>query len=801
VVSTVPLSADALNGGLPAEVSSFVGRGEDLRRARDLLASNRLLTLVGPGGVGKTRLALRLAGTVERQFGDGVCWVELRGVRDERLVPLTVAGALGVSLVEADFTAGLARFLVDKHLLLVLDNCEHLAASCARLLEALLGAAPRLKALASSRHVLNVSGEQLMTVQAFPVPDHDSEVSPENVATYDSVALFVDRVRAVQPRFRLTPESCAPIAELCRRLEGMPLALELAAAWLRGMTLDQVVQRLGTRRVYGPSDEGPDGFARTLESTIRASYELCSPEEQLLWGRLSVFAGGFDLRGAESVCAGQGLPVEGVLPALGGLVEQSVVQRAPASDAEAGWYQMLETIRSFGEGRLRRAGELRQLRLRHRDHYAGLAEQAADAFFGPGQNQWLLRIQRELDNLRAAIACCFREPGQAQIGLRMATALVDYWFATSVREGYGLLLQALDRVPEPTLVRANGLWAAAHAAMYVNEVAQGRRLLEECRDLADRLDDVRLRARVLQVEGEALFCDGDAPGCIARWDQGAAAFGDAGDPYGEFHVLMTSTAAAFFSGDPRLEGYARRGLALADEHGAESSKAGALYALGNAHWRAGRAAEAIRCYQESLRRWEPWMYVAGMPFAVEAIAWVVSAVRPDDLAARLLGASAAVWRRSGMRVDELPFYFEQDRQAQEAVRAAIGQERYEAAFAEGNSCSLEEALALATSIGKPKSGRPAPSRGEGEPGPLTKRESQVAELVAEGLTNKDIASRLLIAQRTVETHVENIIGKLGVRLRAQVAAWVASQRLPEAGPTPPPHSRRSADNGHGRAVE
>jgi predicted ATPase/DNA-binding CsgD family transcriptional regulator len=792
VVTTVPVSGDTLNGGLPAEVSSFVGRGEELRCSRDLLASNRLLTLIGPGGVGKSRLALRLARTVERQFGDGVCWVELRGVRDERLVPLTVAGALGVSLVEADFTTGLARFLADKHLLLVLDNCEHLAAGCARLLDALLGAGPDLKALASSRHVLDVSGEQLMMVHAFPVPNQDVEVVPENVDTYDSVALFVDRVRAVQPTFRLTPESGPPIAELCRRLEGMPLALELAASWLRDMTLDQVMQRLGTRRVYGPADEWPDGFARTLDSTIRASYELCSPEEQVLWGRLSVFAGGFDLDGAESVCAGQGMPVEGVLPALGGLVEQSVVQRVQLSDAEAGWYDMLETIRSFGEGRLRNTGELRQLRLSHRDHYAELVEQAADAFFGPGQNEWLLRIQRELDNLRAAIECCFREPGQAHVGLRMATGLIDYWFATSVREGYDLLLQVLTRVPEPTHVRANGLWAAAHAAMYVNEVAQGKRLLEECRDLAERFGDARLRGRVLQVEGEALFCDADAPGCIAVWDQSAAAFREAADLYGEFNVLLTGAAAAFFSDDPRLEGFARRALALADAQGAESSKAGALYALGNAHSRAGRAEEAIRCYQESLLRWQPGRYVAGMPFAVEAIAWVVSAVKPDDLPARLLGASAAVWRRSGMRVDELPFYFERDRQAKEAVRAAIGPERFEAAFAEGAKLSLEEALALATSVGKPRQA-PAPSPGEQQPGPLTKRESQVAELVADGLTNKDIASRLLISPRTVDTHVENILGKLGVRSRAQVATWVAGQRLPEDGPTPVPHSRRSAD--------
>ena len=219
-----------------------------------------------------------------------------------------------------------------------------------------------------------------------------------------------------------------------------------------------------------------------------------------------------------------------------------------------------------------------------------------------------------------------------------------------------------------------------------------------------------------------------------------AAFREAGDRYGEFNVLITSSAAAFFSDNPRLEEFARRAIALADERGAEFSKAAAmLLALGNAHWRAGRAEEAIRCYQESLRRWQPWMYFSMMPFAVEAIAWAVSAVRPDDLAARLLGASAMAWRRSGMKVDELSFYFERDQQAKEAVRAAIGPERFEAAFAEGASLSLDEALALATSLGKPRQA-PVPPPGEHQPGLLTKRESQVAALVADGLTNKDIAA-------------------------------------------------------------
>jgi predicted ATPase/DNA-binding CsgD family transcriptional regulator len=777
VVTTVSVSEDTLNGGLPDELSSFVGRGEELRRARELLGSNRLLTLVGPGGVGKSRLSLRLARDVGRQFGDGVCWVRLGGVRDERLVPLTVAGAMGVSLVEADFTEGLARFLVDKHVLLVLDNCEHLAVSCARLLEAVLPVAPHVKVVASSRHVLDVSGEQLMTVPALPVPDQDSEVSPEQVGAYDAVKLFMDRARVVQPAFRLTPMSCTTIAELCQRLEGMPLALELAASWLGGMTLDQVVHRVGTLGAFGSPDDGQDGAARILESTIRSSYELCSPAEQTLWCRLSVFAGGFDLPAAEAVCAGDGMPGQRVLAALDGLVKQSVVQRVQAPGVEPAWYHMLETIRLFAEGRLADAGELRSRRLTHRDHYAALAEQAGDEFFGPRQNEWLLRTQRELDNIRAAIEVCFREPGQSPVALRLATALVDYWFATSVREGYDLLRQALAQVPEPTLARANGLWAAAHAAMYINEVAEGKRLLAECRDLAERIDDVRLHARLLQVEGEALFCDGDAPGSIALWERSTAAFHEADDPYGEFHVLMTSSAAAFFTDDPRLEGYARRALVLADERGAESSRAAALYALGNAHWRAGRPDEAIRCYQESLRRWEPWMYVAGMPFAVEAIAWVVSARKPDQFAARLLGASAAVWRRSGMKVDRLPFYFEQDRQAKEAVRGAIGPDRFEAAFAEGASCSLGEALALATSLGKPSS-RPTPSSGDHRAGPLTKREWEVAELVAEGLSNKDIAARLLISQRTVATHVENILAKLGVRSRVQVASWVARQRLP-----------------------
>ena len=766
----MPVIQDAPPGVLPTVQTRLVGRGLELRRARELLASSRLLTLVGPGGVGKTRLSLRLAEEVGGNFADGVCWVELKAVRDERLVPLAVASALGITLADEDTTAGLARYLADKHLLLVLDNCEHLAAAARGLLEVVLGAAPRVKAVTSSRHVLDVPGEQLLIVPTLSVP-LNSDPSGLVAGASDAVDLFLDRVHEVQPTFRITEDNGDAVAALCRRLDGMPLALELAASWLRGMTVTDVVNDLDSRLDMAFADDGPNGAGRTLESTVRASHELCLPAERTLWARLSVFAGPFDLSAAESVCSDGELPKGSVLETVDGLLRQSVVRRVPELSAERAYYDMPVTIRLYGESRLRESGQLPLWQERHADYYAALAEQAGAGFFGPRQEQWLLRIRRELDELRAAIDYYLGAVDRPETALRLITALADYWFVASAREGYDLLQRALARVPEPSLTRATGLWAAAHTAMYVNEVAEGKRALEESRELAERLGDPTLSARVLQVEGEALFCDQDVAGCLETWQRAAGAFREVGDQYGEFQVLMTSSAASFFSGDPRLEEFAAGALALAEGRGAESSGAAAVYAMGNAHLLAGRPEEAIDCYQEAVRRWEPSMYLSGLAFAVEGIAWAAEAMKPDRHAARLLGASSAVWRRSGMQVDQLPFYLARDLQAREAVLAALGQERFEDALAQGARLAMDEALALAKSYRNPASGSGG-SPDSRRIGPLSRRESEVAELVAQGLTNQQIAERLLISHRTVETHVASIYVKLGVTSRSAVAAWM-----------------------------
>ncbi|MER6800112.1 ATP-binding protein, partial [Amycolatopsis mediterranei] len=339
-------------GNLPAELTSFVGRRHELGEAKRLLATARLVTLTGAGGVGKTRLALRVAADVRRAFPDGVWLVELADVGDPHLVPNTVATAFGLR-VTSDQAAGLAEYLEDKQLLLVLDNCEHVADECATLVAKLLAVSAGLRVLATSRHTLHVEGEHLLHVEPLPVPgDEDAGGGP-----VEAVTLFADRAAAVSPGFELTPDNRATVSRICRRLEGIPLAIELAAVRVRVLAVDQVLERLDDR--LGLLTSRPAAVQprrRTLEAAIDWSFELCTPAEQRLWAQASVFPGGFDLDAAEGVCvpAADG---GSALDVVAGLVDKSVLSRQNGTFGRHAWYRMLETVREYGGARLAAGGD------------------------------------------------------------------------------------------------------------------------------------------------------------------------------------------------------------------------------------------------------------------------------------------------------------------------------------------------------------------------------------------------------------------------------------------------------------
>ncbi|TDU86942.1 putative ATPase [Kribbella voronezhensis] len=760
-------------GKLPAELTSFVGRRRELAGTRRLLASTRLLTLTGVGGVGKTRLAMRLCAEVRRTFADGVWFVELAALHDSGLLGHTLAGALELSQVSANPTADLAEYLEDKHLLLVLDNCEHLADACAVLVSKLLAAAPQLRILATSRHVLGVEGEQIFPVPPLSTPP-ETELTPDDAGRYESIELFADRARSVSPEFELDAAGRPLVIELCRRLDGIPLAIELAAVWMRTLSPAQILDRIEDRfRLLATGKPAAPARQQALDAAIGWSYGLCSPAEQALWERLSVFAGGFDLEGAEEVCSGDGIDRAEVLELIAGLMNKSIITRKAMTDHSVAWYDMLGIIGQYGVDRLTAAGQARALRTRHRDYYRRMAAEWEADSFSPRQADWFIRLRREHDNFRAALDFCLSEPAEAAAALDIAAPIWNFWFAGFLREGHRYLVRALELAPEPTPARAEALWAASYLAMFLGESEQMSRLLAECEVLAERFGDDLLRARIAEVSGHALNYAGELPAAVARLEEGLAGFRAVGNHLGEFDVLILLAAATFFLGDPRVEQFSRQAFELADSHGAASSKAYALWTLGIVQWRDHDDAEqAGRSFREAIRLWLPLNDRTGIGFCVQALSWCASTAAPNELAARLMGASRAVWRSSGAHVDETTPYSQFDEQSRQRVRAALGDAAFEQAFEQGAAYSFEQAVSLALGKDTERGGAARPGRTGG----LTRREHEIAVLLSEGLSNKEIAARLVIGQRTVETHVEHVLGKLAFTSRAQVARWIAETR-------------------------
>jgi predicted ATPase/DNA-binding CsgD family transcriptional regulator len=785
MTSTKPMASG--RGALPAEMTSFVGRRRELAETRRMLASSRLLTLTGPGGVGKTRLALRMAAEVRRTFPDGVWFVELAALRDPQLLPHTLANALELRQVSADPAADLASYLEHQRILVVLDNCEHLTDACAVLASKLLASAPGLHILATSRHVLGGEGEQILSVLPLSVPEADRDVLAGDATHYESVTLFLDRAAAVAPGFAITDSNRSTVVELCRRLDGIPLAIELAAVWLRILSPAQILDRLEDRfRLLTGRRRAVPARQQALDATVGWSYDLCSPTEQLTWARLSVFSGGFDLDGAEAVCSGDGIDLDEVLSLVAGLVNKSIVVRHQATEHTTAWYQMLESIRQYGAERIADPDQVRALRVRHRDHYRNLADQFAAEGFGSRQADWFIRLRRESGNLRASIEFCLSEKGEAPAALEIVAPLWNFWFAGFLREGYRYLIRALDLASEPTPARAYGLWAASYLAMFATDFERNLTMLAECAEIAAGLDDDLLQARIMECRGHATLYQGDLPGAVELLEQARHDYQTIGDPLGEFDTLILLTACTFFLDDPRVDEFSRQALALAEHHGAQSSTAYALWSVGIAQWRAGDFGEATRSLRRSVRLFQPMHDLTGISFGVQALSWCAAFADPGERAARLLGAAQAVWRTSGAKVDETNAYSVFDTRSEDALREAMGSgafesELFQRAIAEGASYSFEQAVALALGEDDDAAGSDEGEAGQTrpsaeKPGGLTRREWEIAQLLGEGLSNRDIAERLVISQRTAETHVERILSKLGFTSRLQVVSWVADQQ-------------------------
>jgi non-specific serine/threonine protein kinase len=584
IVEFPSLSASqAPRTNLPAQLTSFIGREREIAEVTDLLTGTRLLTLTGTGGVGKTRLALQVATALLDRYPQGVWLVELASLADPALMPAALMTALEVQEQRGGTAMEtLLEALRTRHLLLVLDNCEHLRVACARLSEVLLRNCLRLHILATSREPLGLAGETRWRVPSLSVPATDQGAHLDPVARYEAVQLFLERAQAVRPQFALTAANVAAVARVCAQLDGIPLAIELAAARLSGLGVADLATRLDQRfRLLTGGSPTALPRQQTLQATVEWSYGLLTPPEQTLFARLSVFAGGWSLEGAEAVGAGGAIAMEEVLDLLASLVNRSLVLAEELDDGSTR-YWLLETLRQYGQERLAAAEETAQVQHRHTGYYLALTERAALELNGPGQLRWLDRLEREHANLRAALAWCVERSAQAQgdedakaaeIALRLAGSLHFFWlFRDHHAEGLAWLERALARgAAAPAAVRASALMSAGVLAGLVNDLARSYACLTQ---------SVVLSREIGAARGL----------CVALCPLGSTTWGSEQDKQADA-VLEESLALARGLGEPWLIGLAllhsifRVANSAAIERAEERARA----------WTAG--AEALRLFQ------------------------------------------------------------------------------------------------------------------------------------------------------------------------------------------------------------
>ncbi|WAM19004.1 protein kinase domain-containing protein [Rhodococcus sp. JS3073] len=758
-------------GNLPLELSSFVGRRHEITEAKNLLASSRLLTLVGIGGVGKTRLALRLATSIRREFADGAWLVELDEVRTPSRLIDVVAATLGVrDQTDRSLREILLDFLSSRELFLILDNCEQAVDAVADLATALLQHNPNLRILATSREPLTVAGEAILRVPPLTVPDPEREPSLQGLPRYDAVSLFTERATSAVSTFTLTDANKSAVTRICHRLDGLPLPIELAAARLRAMSPEQILQRLSNRyALLTRGSRGAPSRQQTLRLCVDWSYDLCSPREQLTWARLSVFIGGFDLDAAEYVC-GDNVQTEDLLDSVASLVDKSVLIREEHGTAVR--FRLLETLRAYGREKAQENGDYHALRRRHRDWFRQLARRAEDEFISPRQLEWIARFDSEQPNLRDAMDFCLADD-DADAGLQIATPLAQFWGSRGLlSEARRWLDEFLSRRGElPTTATVRALGVDCLMAEQQRDHERGAELVEQARALADQIDDPIAHAIVDHADGIVGLFSGDLSRAVSGLERALSVFRQAESDLALQIESLTLLGLAYqlldTEPDRAIECY-EEVLAIAEVHGESVYRSYALWAMAVAQWRLGAQGRAIDLLEQGLRLARLVDDPVGCANCFEAFAWVAGGSNPTR-AGTLMGAAETLGGVAGSPSVLVPNLLVYHEACERAARLALTDHVFEEVRKHGRALDLDSAVNYALGERPHKPVSPGSDT-------LTKREQQVAELVAEGLTNKAIAARLVISQRTAQGHVEHILTKLGFTSRAQVAAWVVEER-------------------------
>ncbi len=808
-----------LRSNLPTIPTSFVGRKRETAEIIQLLATTHLLSLVGAGGCGKTRIALRVAAELIGQFADGIYWVALARLADPMLVPQTVATVLNV--VEQPgkpLTDRLLDSLCDKQLLLVFDNCEHLLGACAQLVEAFISC-PNISILATSREPLGVIGEMLYPVLPLALPAVDLVV--DEIGQVDSVQLFVERARSILPTYGLTPDNAEIVATICRDLDGIPLAIELASARVNILSVQQIQTRLDHRLDLLVSASRADERHRTLRAAIDWSYDLLSSPERQVLQRLAVFAAGFTLNTAESVCADDEIQHSQMLDLLSSLVNKSLIvaETIQGSDAR---YHLLETIRQYVQEKLVASNEWSSTHDRHLECFLQLTEETEPKLRTPYQHLWLNWLETEHDNIRAALAWAL-EQQRIELGLRLANSLNGFWDARGyIWEGNPwyerLLPHADDKIP--LAVRSNALTFSSFMAMFVGDATtatlRGREAVALCEAageegkpllpfaLAGLLGGPRLaddyqtmymiNERIIELYrelddapmlGMSLFIQGGTAISLGKYDtarplleESLAIARAAGDSFRIANFLNSLGDLA------RCEGHFVQAQALYEESlsllrplGAARDIPVTLHNLAHVYLQQGDIESAHALFRESLEAQHARSNGEGIAQGLLGFAALAAVTGLTTESAHLFGAAVASsgWNSTifwPAKKIEHDYYLG-------LIRAELSDAEFEAEQAIGRALSIDEAINYALNLPLPLL---ATSQEGVEPSQaLTEREREVAALIALGKSNSEIAGELVVSKRTVEKHIANVLSKLDFTSRAQIVRWAIENGLADPG--------------------
>jgi len=783
---------------LPSSLTSLVGRADDTAAAVALLRGDtRLLVLTGPGGVGKTRLAMAVAAALEPEFSDGIAFVSLAQITDANLVAPAIAAALGVR--DGDARTDLTRVLEairSRHLLIILDTFEQVS-DAAPILVDLLSAAPRVKALVTSRASLLVRGAREFSVPPLLLPMVGETVDPEALARYPATALFVARATDVRADLTITPTTAAAIVEICVRLDGLPLAFELAAARGNVLSPPALLNRL-ERRLTLLTGGGRDLPARqqTLRDTIAWSYDLLTAEQQSVFRGLAVFCGGCTVEAAETVLAAATADSTGpvspnavpILDELTALVGHSLVRRVDGAAGETR-LTLLDTIREFALDQLetQQPGQSERTRRAHASWFTALAEEVGSQLHGSTQHAWFARLAAERANLRAALGWLADQDDWLGC-LRLAGALWEFWwFGGHSWEGSAWLTRALANVQDaPVALQARALEGAAYLAHGVNAMDAAIPLLEDCQRLYEALGDLRGAGAARYMLGVVAEDRGDYARATELLTEAAAMAGRAGDRRGKafamLHLGMVTYGRNDFSG---AVAYVEQGIALAQEIGSDAGSFFGTYCLALVAVDSGDLPRAAANYRDIIG----WLRTSGVfgdqwprrgidaaGRTLNGIATLAAAARLPELAVRLFAAAAADHAAIGS-APALPERTGFDR-ALETVRSTLAPETFAAAWATGQAMPPSTALTDIEAVLETAGAAPAPAiPTRSETAGLTEREIEVLRLLVEGLTDREIAQRLFISPRTAMRHVANILGKLDANTRTAAVTYALRQGL------------------------